>query len=210
MVGGMNFTWCGQSCGSTSRAFVHESIYDAVLDERARRRSRTSGRACRPTGDDDGRDRQPRAIRAGAGLHRVRAAGRRAARHRRRAARTTRRSRAASSSSRPCSPTCTPTMRIAREEIFGPVLADPQLGRRGRMLDEVNAVEYGLTCSIWTNDLATAHRTAAAVRGGLRLDQRGRARISSARRSAATSSRASAARSASTSCSPSRRRRTST
>src|SRR5450432_957605 len=30
-VGGMNFTWCGQSCGSTSRAFVHAAIYDAVL-----------------------------------------------------------------------------------------------------------------------------------------------------------------------------------
>src|SRR5216684_4128091 len=29
--GGMNFTWCGQSCGSTSRAFIHEKIYDAVL-----------------------------------------------------------------------------------------------------------------------------------------------------------------------------------
>lgn len=31
IVGGMNFTWCGQSCGSTSRAFVHQKIYDAVL-----------------------------------------------------------------------------------------------------------------------------------------------------------------------------------
>jgi betaine-aldehyde dehydrogenase len=28
----MNFTWCGQSCGSTSRAFLHESIYDRVLE----------------------------------------------------------------------------------------------------------------------------------------------------------------------------------
>src|SRR3546814_11356404 len=27
----MNFAWCGQSCGSTSRAFIHEDIYDAVL-----------------------------------------------------------------------------------------------------------------------------------------------------------------------------------
>ena len=35
VVDGMNFTWCGQSCGSTSRAFIHEKIYDAVL-ERAR------------------------------------------------------------------------------------------------------------------------------------------------------------------------------
>ena len=30
VIGGMNFTWCGQSCGSTSRAFIHETIYDAV------------------------------------------------------------------------------------------------------------------------------------------------------------------------------------
>jgi betaine-aldehyde dehydrogenase len=34
------------------------------------------------------------------------------------------------------------------------------------MLAEVNSVEYGLTCSIWTNDLTTAHRTAAAVEAG--------------------------------------------
>src|SRR5204862_777344 len=32
VIAGMNFTWCGQSCGSTSRAFVHASIYDAVLE----------------------------------------------------------------------------------------------------------------------------------------------------------------------------------
>src|SRR4249919_2733076 len=32
VVDGMNFTWCGQSCGSTSRAFIHEKIYDAVLE----------------------------------------------------------------------------------------------------------------------------------------------------------------------------------
>jgi betaine-aldehyde dehydrogenase len=31
-INGMNFSWCGQSCGSTSRLFVHESVYDAVID----------------------------------------------------------------------------------------------------------------------------------------------------------------------------------
>src|SRR5689334_20005353 len=31
VVAGMNFTWCGQSCGSTSRAFIHAKIYDEVL-----------------------------------------------------------------------------------------------------------------------------------------------------------------------------------
>ena len=34
------------------------------------------------------------------------------------------------------------------------------------MLEEVNAVEYGLTCSIWTNDLAAAHRAATSVEVG--------------------------------------------
>src|SRR5258708_26613936 len=32
VVDGMNFTWCGQSCGSTSRAFVHENTSYAVLE----------------------------------------------------------------------------------------------------------------------------------------------------------------------------------
>ena len=27
----MNFLWCGQSCGSTSRLFIHESIHDEFL-----------------------------------------------------------------------------------------------------------------------------------------------------------------------------------
>jgi len=34
------------------------------------------------------------------------------------------------------------------------------------MLEEVNAVDYGLTCSIWTNDLTIAHRAAGAVEAG--------------------------------------------
>lgn len=32
VVCGMNFTRCGQSCGSTSRAFLHADIHDAVLE----------------------------------------------------------------------------------------------------------------------------------------------------------------------------------
>jgi betaine-aldehyde dehydrogenase len=60
----------------------------------------------------------------------------------------------------------TRAMRIAREEIFGPVLAILKWSNEARMLDEVNAVDYGLTCSIWTNDLSTAHRTAMAIQAG--------------------------------------------
>ena len=32
VVNGMNFWWAGQSCGSTSRCFVHRSVYEEVLD----------------------------------------------------------------------------------------------------------------------------------------------------------------------------------
>src|SRR6266849_1670908 len=31
-VAGMNYTWCGQSCGSMSRAFLHQDIHDAVVE----------------------------------------------------------------------------------------------------------------------------------------------------------------------------------
>ena len=34
------------------------------------------------------------------------------------------------------------------------------------MIGQVNAVEYGLTCSIWTNDISVACRTAGAVDAG--------------------------------------------
>jgi betaine-aldehyde dehydrogenase len=58
------------------------------------------------------------------------------------------------------------SMRIAKEEIFGPVVSVIKWSDPEKMLEQVNAVEYGLTCSIWCNDLTTAHRTAAAVEAG--------------------------------------------
>ena len=60
----------------------------------------------------------------------------------------------------------TPDMRIAREEIFGPVLSLLRWTDEATMLAQVNGVEYGLTCSIWTDDLSTAYRTAMAVQVG--------------------------------------------
>ena len=50
MIAGMNFAWCGQSCGSTSRAFVHAAIHDRVLQEVRARHWRVPTRAGRRTG----------------------------------------------------------------------------------------------------------------------------------------------------------------
>jgi len=60
----------------------------------------------------------------------------------------------------------TPHMRIAREEIFGPVVSVFRWSDRAEMLRLVNELPVGLTASIWTNDLALAHETAADVEAG--------------------------------------------
>jgi betaine-aldehyde dehydrogenase len=60
-----------------------------------------------------------------------------------------------------------PGMRIAHEEIFGPVVAVMDWEDEDEMIAVANGVEYGLTANVWTNDLSTAHRTARRLQAGL-------------------------------------------
>ncbi len=59
-----------------------------------------------------------------------------------------------------------PDMRIAREEIFGPVLATLSFKDVDEAIHIANDVEYGLAAAIWTRDINVAHRTARALRAG--------------------------------------------
>ncbi len=59
-----------------------------------------------------------------------------------------------------------PGMRIAREEIFGPVMAVLDWEDEDEMVELANAVDYGLTANVWTNDLGRAHRTAQRLQAG--------------------------------------------
>ncbi len=58
-------------------------------------------------------------------------------------------------------------MRIAQEEIFGPVLAAISFNSLDDLLDAANSVEYGLSAGVWTKDLKTAHAVAAGLESGM-------------------------------------------
>ncbi len=162
----MNLKWtAGQSCGSTSRVFLHESIYDQTLkhivDEVSRLRCGLPTDADCEVGCIVSRaqfDKVMGYIRAGQEEG----------------------ARLVYGGTPPDDPKLKvgtfilptvfaevkPAMRIAREEIFGPVLSVFRWRDEDDMFRAVNGVEYGLTAAIWTRDLARAHRAAARVEAG--------------------------------------------
>ncbi|MDP2357721.1 MAG: aldehyde dehydrogenase family protein, partial [Beijerinckiaceae bacterium] len=147
VIGGMNFTWCGQSCGSTSRAFIHEAIYDAVVAKVKEKiahfkpgiptdMATTMGAIVSKAQFDRVMDYikvskdEGAELIAGGGPPDDPAL-------------------AKGFYIQPTVFAVTTKYRIAREEIFGPVLGVFKWSDAATMMAEVNAVEYGLTCSIW-------------------------------------------------------------
>ena len=58
-------------------------------------------------------------------------------------------------------------MRIAQDEIFGPVLTVISFKDEAEALNIANDVRYGLTAYIWTRDVGRAHRFAQNVEAGM-------------------------------------------
>ncbi len=163
--GGMNFTWSGQSCGSTSRLLVHESLADDVLKEiggvlLARH---TIGSPLDPEKDqgplvsrrqyEKVLDFIARAVDDGAVV--VAGGGR----------------PAGQDTGYFVEPTILddvdpPTSHVATEEIFGPVLSVIRWGDDDDPVAIANSVRFGLTGSVFTHDLRLAHRTAQRLETG--------------------------------------------
>jgi betaine-aldehyde dehydrogenase len=164
VIAGMNFTWCGQSCGSTSRAFIHETIYDVVVARvKEKIKHFKPGIPTDPATTMGAIASQAQFDRVVSYIESAKQEG----------------AELISGGGRPADPALAqglyiePTVfavtgknRIAREEIFGPVLGMFKWRDEAEMLAQVNQVEYGLTASIWTNDLSTAHRAAMSVEAG--------------------------------------------
>ena len=162
---GMNFTWQGQSCGSTSRLLVHESEHQEFV----RRLSERIAALRSGSPDDEATD-------TGAIVHRgqydkvleyVRLGREEGAKV------------VVGGGPVPdealarglfLAPTLfdgvAPGSRLAQEEIFGPVLATIPFSTYEQAIEIANGVAYGLTASVFTRDLKTAHRFARDVQAG--------------------------------------------
>jgi acyl-CoA reductase-like NAD-dependent aldehyde dehydrogenase len=164
-VRGMNFTWQGQSCGSTSRLLLHEDIHDAVLARVVERVAALKvGDPADPVigmGPLNSRIQYDKVMSF---FETARNDG----------------SRLMTGGGRPSGrqfekgfwvePTVyadiRPGMRLWQEEVFGPILSVGRWKTADEAIALANSTEYGLTGAVWTNDIRNALNVARRVRSG--------------------------------------------
>lgn len=161
-VKGMNFARSqGQSCQSNSRVFVHADIREAFTAELLAIVNRLNVGNPLEAGTDMG----PVTYRA----HYERILGYIEA-GQRQGARLLAGGEPAGSRGLFIAPTVLgdvdSTMTIAREEIFGPVVALITWTDYENVIAQANDSSFGLTANIWTRDLVLAHRTAHRIEAG--------------------------------------------
>jgi acyl-CoA reductase-like NAD-dependent aldehyde dehydrogenase len=152
---GMNIQLQGQSCGSTTRLLLHEAIHDEFVDRLVARLKRVRiGHPLEPATEMGCLVSQAHFDRVVNYIEGAEEDG----------------AQIVTGGSRPkdpllnAGPYLEPTvltgvdmnMRIAREEIFGPVLSVFRWRNLDDALEQANGVQYGLTGAVWTSDIPTA------------------------------------------------------
>jgi acyl-CoA reductase-like NAD-dependent aldehyde dehydrogenase len=165
-VRGMNFMRVqGQSCGSTSRLLVHRDLRAAVTEEIVRRVEQIVIGLPEVEGTQMGSLISPE--------HRDRVLGF-VADARKDGAELVAGGSAPQDEALAAGAYVLPTVfdgvepdhRLAREEVFGPVLAVMEWTDEAEAIALANATDYGLTASVWTRDIDRALRTADAIDAG--------------------------------------------
>jgi betaine-aldehyde dehydrogenase len=164
-ISGMNFSWCGQSCGSMSRLMVHESVYDEVL------KAVVEGISKVKPGNPLDEDCKMGALISKAQFDKVVSYVEIAKKDG---------AKLMTGGKAPDDPKLkggfffeptvfadvTQDMRIANEEVFGPILSVMKWSDEEKMFADVNAVEYGLTGAVFTSNISTAHKAARRIEAG--------------------------------------------
>jgi betaine-aldehyde dehydrogenase len=162
---GMNFTWQGQSCGSTSRLLVHRELHDELVTRLGERMDAMRSGPPQEEETDTGaivHRRQYEKVLSYLAIGREEGA------------------RVVAGGGPPEDPALAgglfvrptlfddvaPDSRLAQEEIFGPVLAAMPFETYEQALAIANGVSLGLTASVYTSDLGVAHRFARDVEAG--------------------------------------------
>lgn len=164
-VKGMNFSWQGQSCGSNSRVLVHRDIYEDVLERIVVKVSALRlGDPLSPQ-TQMGPVNNPKAYAHVTSFLDPE---------------QTRGARLMTGGKRPDGPEfakgywieptvfadVTDSMRLWREEVFGPVMAVAPWDDYDAMIARANDTTFGLSAAIWTNDITQALRAARRLRAG--------------------------------------------
>ena len=164
-VSGMNFAWSGQSCGSTSRLFIHELLYDKFLADLVAQVGKM--KIGDPLSEDSKMGPMNSKSQYEKVMHYIKAGKEDGA-------------RLMTGGKRPegelfkkgywIEPTVFAEvkrgMRIAQEEIFGPVLSVFKWKDVDEVIEVANSTEFGLTAAIWTRDINIAMTTARKVQSG--------------------------------------------